>query len=273
MARRAFSRTPRAARAPAGLKAPRELTRPAPSACSDRRGFPQAHGAQELLKQIQEAEKAANARIRQERIFTAIGLRAPLTATVAIAAEVGAAPMNPHADPGKALGHAATAINTVGLGVGQHLRQKVHERTKADSDIRAAIETYTREQRSNAEIWAEKLSNQMDHLDHLIPPVAELDRLERSVGALQDPGPFIAFYQQMRDHNAYDIHMAAANEMVLSDNPELQQAGLQVAQSLRGNESLQGASWKDLQTHVAELSNRSNARSIGGPLLGPTSPT
>lgn len=231
---------------------------------------PETHGAQELIKQIQEAERAAAARIRQESIFTWVSAAgAVLTASVAIAAEVGTAPMNPHADPGKALNHAATALNTVTLGMGQHLRQKVHERTKADSDIRAAIETYTREQRSNAEIWAEKMSNQMDHLDHLVPPAGELDRLERSVAAslLHDHG-FRSFYKEMRDINAYDIHLAAAQGMIQSDSADLQQAGLRVAQSINANPNLRGSDWKTLQSHIADLGSPSSKGAVGGPLVG-----
>ena len=217
---------------------------------------PETVGLANLMKDIKAAEDAAQVRIRRERFFVAANaIGAIMTASVGIATEIGFAAVNPNADPGRALNHLATGFSTTTREVGQHLRQSVHELTKADEDIKSAVAQYTLEQRQHAEEWAEKMSNQLEHMDQICPSAPDLDHAEQIMSEQVAGMPqFKEQYQARLNGNAYELHAAAAHELAMSSNPDLNATGAEISKALNANPAYyRGLSWEELQKNVATI--------------------
>lgn len=210
---------------------------------------PETHSASVLEKQIQAIEAQARARIRRQNLMTAATIAgSTLLVTAEVAIEVGSAPMNPNADPAKALLGIGQGVNTATRELMANQRQLVHERTKADTDIRHVVETHTKQQEQHASEWAEKMSNQMEHLEAIKPGVAGLDAAEIAAArkVVADP-TFLDTMTQARDRWAFETHLAAAHEMAGTNHEGMKAQGLAVARFLEDNRAdLDGEPWEEI---------------------------
>lgn len=126
---------------------------------------------------------------------------------------------------------------------GEYREQAIRVTNKADVDIKGMLAQHAKEQRDVGEMWAEHMDNQLDHLKAIPVDVTDIDKAEQTVGQrLMEDEPWRKSYLDIRDHDANAIHLAAADDMRMSPDPEIRRMGQAAAEELKKSPL---ASWQD----------------------------